>query len=143
MVETVSYDFFQEARYPVVWDYETRNGNFDPNDDIWYAHNTYYISSDYTIDEETLRIEPGTFVKFNDDTKISTSGMGKLIARGKPYLPIVFTHKNDEDNGEFIASGSFDTDSFEGLEIGDDSELEYCFIMWGGTGVKMTGWKRM
>jgi len=141
LVETLSHDFFQKAEYPVVWDYETSSGTMT-EDETWYANVTYYLSSDVTIgDESTLRIEPGTFVKFNDNTKLTVSGTGKLIARGKPGMQINFTSKHDNYNGEEIdgSSGNFAIGDYVGLEIGDDSEIEFCTILFAQTGLKVSG----
>ena len=141
LVETLDKSFFETASYPVTWDYSDVSGNFDPNDGHWYANATYYVSDDFEVDEAELRIEPGTFVKFAAGKKLFTSGTGKIIARGRPYLPIYFTSKDDNYNGETItgSDGSPSPGDWVGLEIGDDSEVEFCKIMCAETALKVSG----
>ena len=141
LVETLDESFFETASYPVTWDYVTTSGNFDPNDSPWYADATYYVSDDFEVDEEELRIEPGTFVKFATGKKLFTSGTGKIIARGEPYLPVYFTSKDDNDNGETIAGsdGSPGSGDWVGLQIDDDSEIEFCGIYFAETAIQVNG----
>ena len=83
---------------------------------MWYANKTYWVSSSLSIDAgKTLRIEPGTFVKINADQQISSGG-GKIIAKGTPYMRIVFTSASDDSNGESIPSG---TGPHAGVTIGE------------------------
>lgn len=101
LVESLENDFFDQAQYPVVWDYETRSGSLTGNN-IWYAKNTYYLSSVLQVIGGTLQIEPGTVVKFATGAKLSDINYyfsGKIVAQGKPYMPIVFTSMNDNNNG--------------------------------------------
>ena len=141
LVETLDHAFFQKATYPVIWDYETVSGNFDPDDGPWYANSTYYVSDDFEVDEGELRIEPGTFVKFNTGKKLFTSGTGKIIARGEPLLFIYFTSKNDDYNGEIIdsSSGTKAPGDWKGIEVGTGSELEYCRVYWAEKGLSIKG----
>ncbi|MBN2211443.1 MAG: hypothetical protein JW709_08630, partial [Sedimentisphaerales bacterium] len=140
LIETLAGDFFTSAQYPITWDYHTINGTFDPNE-IWYAKNTYYVSSDYTISDGYLSIEPGTIVKFADDKKLIAGSDGRIIAKGDPYLPIVFTSKHDNNKGETISgsSGSPARDDWNGLVVGDDSEIEFCRIYYADPGLDIQG----
>ncbi len=138
LIERLNHQFFQSAKYPVVWDYSTESDPID-SDTIWYARNTYYISSSVTVSGCELRIEPGTFVKFGGGG-LYTSGDGKIIARGKPYMNIVFTSMNDDSNGEFIqgSSGSPDRGDGGGIKLGDASEFEFCTVLYS-CGVDISG----
>ena len=140
LVESLDKEFFDKAEYPVIWDYQTINGYWDPNDNLWYANTTYYISSDLTVDEGELWIEPGAVIKFNEDTKLSTSGDGKIIARGKPYQDIIFTSKYDSCHGESVdTSKSPSKTDYIGLEIGKDSIIEHCIILHCEIGLRVKG----
>lgn len=137
LAESLGHDFFEQAEYPVTWDYQTVNGYWDPNDNVWYADTTYFISSDLTVDEGELWIEPGTFVKFDSNAKLKTNGAGKIIARGKPYKKIVFCGAGNPYNGETI-SGQTNW-NWDGLEVGNASELEHCYLFHADLGIKFTG----
>lgn len=141
LVETLEQTFFEQAQYPVVWDYHTVNGSWDPNDSVWYADTTYYISSDLTVDEGQLKIEPGTVVKFADNTSLKTSGSGKIIAQGQPYLPIVFTSMHDNGNGETITGSSGDPNNgdFDSVEVSIGSQYEFCRIQYAQRGLDVKG----
>ncbi len=141
LLETLDYDFLDSAAYPVVWDYENISGTWDPDDGVWHADATYYVSDDLEIDSGQLQIEPGTFVKFNTGKKLFTSGSGKIIARGEPYKRIYFVSKNDNANGEIISgsSGSPASGDWVGLEAGAESELEFCHIVHAQKGLVIKG----
>jgi hypothetical protein len=139
LVEALDHRSLREAVYPVVWDYSTVSGTLD-SDTVWYANTTYYVSADITVaDGKTLRIEPGTFVKFNSGTKLSCTGTGKIIARGKPYQKIVFTAKYDSYNGESLGSGSVTKGYYTGIELGVDSQFEFCTVLYASKGVLVKG----
>lgn len=125
LVEELDRKFFDDARYPVVWDYQIINQPLS-SDTIWYARNTYWISASMTVDTGiTLRIEPGTFVKINAGQSLS-SGSGIIIAQGKPHMRIVFTNANDSNNGESIPTG---TGPHSGVSIGNGSIFEFCTLI--------------
>ncbi|MBN2377464.1 MAG: right-handed parallel beta-helix repeat-containing protein [Sedimentisphaerales bacterium] len=137
LIETLDNSFFQEAKFPVTWDYVTRNGAIEEDED-WYADATYYVSSDITLTNGAkLRIEPGTIVKLNG-ADIDAGG-GELVAQGKPYEYIVFTSKNDNDFGDTISgsSGNPSSSDWDGLEIDEDSTVEFCKIAYAGIGITL------
>ena len=139
--ESLSYEYFAGAEYPVVWDYAVKpvTGVLE-SDTVWYARNTYHVTGDFDVDDYELRIEPGTFVKFADGKKLSIGGSGKIIARGKPHMNIVFTSENDNSNGETItgSSGTPARGDWAFIELDDDSEFEYCSVFFSD-GVDITG----
>jgi hypothetical protein len=137
LVESLEYGFFAGAEYPVVWDYSTVSGSLTV-DTVWYAQNTYYVSGDLTVDNCELRIEPGTFVKFADIKKLTTSNGGTIIARGKPYLNIVFTSEKDTANGEYISSGTVSKGKWGGIKLSKNSEFEFCSVFYSA-GVDIEG----
>ncbi len=141
LVETLDNSFLEDAVYPVVWDYSTEDTDLTA-DTIWYARNTYYISSNLTVDDCQLRIEPGTFVKFDSGIGLEVSGTGKIIARGNPYLPIVFTSVNDDDNGETItgeSSGSPFYGDYDGLHVDEGSQIEFCSFYYADRAIEVKG----
>ncbi|MBN2210440.1 MAG: right-handed parallel beta-helix repeat-containing protein, partial [Sedimentisphaerales bacterium] len=139
LIETLEGDFFEKASYPVTWDYHTINGVFDPCDNVWYAKNTYYVSSDFTVTDGELLIEPGTIVKFADDTQLIAGSDGRIIAKGDPYLPILFTSVHDNNNGEYISGGSPARDDWGGLVVDEGSEIEFCLIYYADPGLDIQG----
>jgi RHS repeat-associated protein len=156
LVESLGKDYFDKANYPVIWDYQTVGGNLDWNDGIWYANSTYYVSSNLYVGNTALLIEPGTVVKFNDDTRIEANyypGYSGLVAVGEPLLPIIFTSKHDNTCGSTI-SGSTGTPArgdYEGLYIvygsdyqsptipyalpTSDKSIEFCRIQYAQYGL--------
>lgn len=77
----------------------------------------YIITSMLGIPEGvTLTINPGTTLKFKDQTGISVADGGKVIAAGEPGNMITFT-KADLSNG-----------ICRGLHFNGQSEIEYCVI---------------
>ena len=134
LIETLDNSFLEDAVYPVVWDYFTRSGTLS-TDTVWYARNTYYVSNALTVDGCELRIEPGTFVKFADSmyTRLTTSNNGRIIARGKPHMNVVFTSVNDNGNGEVIgpySSGMPRRGDWLGIFLDDNSEFEFCSVLY-------------
>jgi hypothetical protein len=78
------------------------------------ADKHYLVSSSLAVPAgDTLRIEPGTTVKFNEGTGISSSG--KLIIKGTPEKPIILT--KEEGQGLWAGINSVDT-------------LEYCKLSY-------------
>ena len=145
LVERLDHRFFQGAAYPVVWDYSTVYGTLS-TDTVWYACNTYFVDPcglDVTVDNCELKIEPGAIVKMGAyGGRVRVSNGGRIIARGKPYLPIVFTSANDDENGESLggySSGYPQGGDYDGLVVEDGSQVEYCSFFYAGRAVEVEG----
>ncbi len=147
LVESLPYSYIADATGAVTLDYESQNGTID-EDETWTADATYYVTGDVVIGQDvTLTIEPGTVVKFAEDTSIKagiyeTESDAKIVAKGEPYSYIVFTSDTDDNCGEDLTPGestsgtsSYYTLALEVGRYGDvTSEIEYCkaaFGMWG------------
>ncbi|KPK75422.1 MAG: hypothetical protein AMJ79_11265, partial [Phycisphaerae bacterium SM23_30] len=145
LVESIEHAFLEHAAYPVVWDYETVHwGTCD--EEMWFADATYYVVYDYTVGSGgKLIIEPGTVVKFitcDDGPSInfclSVQGTGVIIAKGEPYMPIVFTSVFDNTNGEIISFSDLPSrEDHGGLEIGRGSVFEFCRVLYAYKGVSL------
>ncbi len=147
LVESLPHSYIADATGVVTLDYESQNGTMD-EDETWTADATYYVTGDVVIGAgKTLTIEPGTVVKFAEDTQINagiyeTESGAKVIAKGEAYNYIVFTSDTDDNCGEDLTPGesTSGTSSYYrvAVEVGyhgnDDSEIEYCkaaFGIWG------------
>ena len=120
----------------------------------WHSNGTYVISGTLTIPEgTTLRLEPGTVVKFaamtgtdgnSDQTGIVVQGT--LIAEGTQTQPIIFTSINDHSIGGATGSGipspgDWDAIRFESTSTG--SRLSRVVVKYGGyTGYFHWRWSR-
>ncbi len=147
LVESLPYSYIADATGAVTLDYESQNGTIDA-DETWTADATYYVTGNVVIGQDvTLTIEPGTVVKFAEDTQINagiyeTESGAKIVAKGEPYNYIVFTSDTDDNCGEDLTPGestsgtsSYYTLALEVGRYGDvTSEIEYCkaaFGLWG------------
>ncbi len=147
LVESLPYSYIADATGAVTLDYENQSGTID-EDETWTADATYYVTGDVVIGAgKTLTIEPGTVVKFAEDTQINagiyeTESGAKIVAKGEPYNYIVFTSDTDDNCGEDLTPGestsgtsSYYTLALEVGRYGDvTSEIEYCkaaFGLWG------------
>lgn len=102
--QEISYEF------TVIVNNVVKIGGMLTKDTILTADKHYLVYSDLAVPEGvTLTIEPGTTVKFNTNTGISSSG--KLIIKGTPEKPIKLTGNGDYWNG-----------------INSQDTLEYCKI---------------
>lgn len=134
LVESLDADYFEEATYPITWDYETVNGTIS-SDTVWHADATYYVSSTVTLGSGvTLRIEPGTIVKLGTSFPIPIdidATDGELIAQGTPYAYIIFTSWNDNTMGETIAGlNSPAIGDWSSLMISQNSTVQFCKIAY-------------
>ena len=71
--------------------------------------------------------------------KIKVTNGGRIIAKGEPYLPIVFTSGNDDMNGAiwWHSSGHPHPGDYKGLVVGDGSQVEYCSFLYAGQAVRL------
>lgn len=116
LVESLSYQFFQTAQLPVVWDYHEVSGSIT-QDEVWEAGTTYWVQGAILVDGATLRMEGGATVKFNPDVgAISLVNGGAVVADGEvladgegypfvgyrnvAYHYVVFTSADDNNCGE-------------------------------------------
>ena len=105
LIESLDNGFFEKAIYPVVWDYETISSGIDSNEtEVWFGGRTYYVTCDVNVAGKLI-IEPGAVVKFTTDAvegkvTLNADSGGKIIAKGEPYMPIIFTSANDYYSGE-------------------------------------------
>ncbi|MDO8304048.1 MAG: hypothetical protein Q7T18_12495, partial [Sedimentisphaerales bacterium] len=140
LVESMDANTLATASYPVTWDYRNVSGTITSNQD-WYADATYYVSANLTLGANvTLKIEPGTIVKFRAGVSaglnVNNVGGGKLIAKGEPYSYIVFTSARDPNFGEAIDSTAPAAGNWSGISnVGDGSGVEFCKIGYASTGV--------
>lgn len=74
---------------------ETISGILTENTTLYDGH-TYYVDGNLVVNEDvTLTIEPGARLEFAENKGLTS--LGKLIAKGTPEKPIVFTrHSRDE-----------------------------------------------
>jgi hypothetical protein len=143
LVESLPYAFLAEATGAVTIDYENRNGDID-EDETWRADATYYVSSDVSVaSSRTLTIEPGTVVKFAEDSAINLTASGAtIVAKGEPYRYIVMTSEEDDASGEDLTTGAGDPDAGDydaainiGSSASSDSAIEYCKIGYANTAI--------
>jgi len=138
LVESLGGEFLAGATYPLVWDYQTKSSTLSADED-WWAHNTYYVSSDLTLGVGVrLRIEPGTVVKFNNDPRARLDAAnGVLEAQGRPYDYIVFTSKNDDAHGETISgsTGVPALNDWSSLTVDETGTVRFCKILYAQTGL--------
>lgn len=116
-----------EAAYPLVWDY-TEEIDTDFGDDIWYADTTYFIMDDVDC-TGTLRIEPGTVVKFLPDATITENGLGTIQAVGKPYDYIYIASIHDDSVGEVYAGSQHTPQGYWAFECTGRSTFQFCKFM--------------
>jgi hypothetical protein len=117
--ETLSYRFFEDAQFPVVWDPVVVASSPITDHEVWSACLTYWLQQPIVVDGVTLRIEGGATVKFSPDAgPISLTNGGVVIADGEvvadgdayPYVGcrdaayhyITFTSADDDNCGEKI-----------------------------------------
>jgi hypothetical protein len=113
--QDISYNF------PIVVNNIVKIGGMLTKNMTLTADKHYLVSSNLAVPAgDTLRIEPGTTVKFNTNTCISSSG--RLIIKGTPEKPIILT-KEEGQSGYWgqISSQSWDS-------------LYYCKISYTGGG---------
>jgi hypothetical protein len=144
LVESIDYAYLDGATGAITVDYESINGDID-QDEIWTAHATYYVSGDVNIAAgKTLTIEPGTVVKFAQDSGIDVTASGaKIIAKGEPYAYIVFTSDTDDNAGEDLTPGESTSGERsyydQAIEIGADASadcrIEYCKVAFAVQGI--------
>jgi RHS repeat-associated protein len=138
LVESLDVSSLQTASYPLVWDYQTVSGPLTGNN-VWYANNTYYLSGSVTVaDGGTLTIEPGTVIKsYNYANNLTSTGTGKIVAVGKPLLPIIFTSKDDDSFGEVISGSDGSPMAYDGgsLCLRSGSEAQFCRMMYWDHGI--------
>ena len=94
----------------------------------WKSSNTYIVDGNISVDGATLTIEPGTVIKFKENSELdigySSSG-SSLIANGTSDNPITFTSVADNPS-----AGDWDY-----IYFGDgatNSSMSYCNISYGG-----------
>ena len=133
LIETLPHEYFEKSAYPVTWDYVTVSSSIQA-DEEWYADNTYYVSAAITINSGvTLRIEPGTIIKFADNGGELDVGSGILIASGKPYEYIIFTSENDDVVGDEISTSSGTPSAGDwNLTLSHSAVLDFCKIAYTG-----------
>lgn len=90
------------------------------------SDHVYYVSSSLGINEGvTLTIEPGTRLEFAEDAGLYS--FGKLVAKGLPGKPIIFTGHEGEGVWKGIYShapqGAHSHDKYEGIYTNNDSTL--------------------
>ncbi|MBU1064791.1 right-handed parallel beta-helix repeat-containing protein [bacterium] len=88
-----------------------------------------YVSGDVTVNSGiTLEIDPGVFVFFNDDTRLTINGT--LIAEGTAEDPIVFTSYNENP-----ASSNWYGIRFEDSSVDASCKVKYCDIKYAQYGI--------
>ena len=114
--------------------FDTRNGE---NTIItWEANSTHYVDGKFKVLEgETLIIEPGVTIKFSyagamEGNPHTFRVYGKLIARGTPDNPILFT-----SNATNPAPYDWDKVKFH-KQADPDSIMEHCIIEYSTQGVQ-------
>ncbi|MCF6271437.1 MAG: T9SS type A sorting domain-containing protein [Melioribacteraceae bacterium] len=117
------------------------NSNITTN--TTWSSGTYLINSNISVSTGiTLTIEAGTFVKFENNTRLTV--FGYLNATGTDGVRVFFTSKNDNSVGETVttSSGSPNKGDWNGIYLyGSNTpegvgNFDYCTIKYGGgTGV--------
>jgi parallel beta-helix repeat protein len=88
-----------------------------------------HVSGDVTVNSGvTLEIDPGVFVFFDDDTRLTISGT--LIAEGTAEDPIVFTSYSENP-----AKGAWYSIRFEDSSVDASCILKYCDIKYAQYGI--------
>jgi len=145
LVEQVPYAWLAAATYPVTLDPTTKSDEIDT--ETWTADATYHVTGTVTVGEsKTLTIEPGTVIKFADDTSIDvTESEAKIVAAGEPFRYIVFTSEEDDESGEDLTEGRTGTpaagDYADAIVIGadasDECEIAYCKIGYASDAIEI------
>ncbi|MCI5123180.1 MAG: right-handed parallel beta-helix repeat-containing protein [Candidatus Electrothrix sp. AR5] len=100
-------------------------------DAVWHKLDAPYIVKTITIGSRqgaTLTIEPGTQLRLEERAAIEIGALnspGRLIARGMPDAPILFT-----SNQNLKTKGWWHHIRFNKQSV--DNQLEYCIIEYGG-----------
>ena len=107
----------------------------------------YYVTDDITVNQGvTMTVDPGVVVKFEDDYYTPDLYiMGRLVANGTPFEPIVFTsYRDDARGGDSNADGSTSPQAQDwgGIYLTKDSsglspsELRHVIITYAGEDTK-------
>ncbi len=136
LVESIAFRFFEEARYPVVWDYVNFCGQYQGGD-AWDPRYTYRITGNLYV-SGTLTILPGTTVKLDPYVSIYINAGGKIVAKGEPYSYITFTRTRNNECGEPISVPP-DLPFMTAIDLAAgssaDSVIQYCKIGNGICGI--------
>ena len=102
----------------------------------WKADYTYYVTTDCHVNA-ALTIEPGTIIKFSDDSWLGSRDNGKILANGTEEKPIIFTSEWDKTVGINVYKGTNlpEAGLWEGIssEGASGSSFEYCEIRYAGS----------
>jgi len=109
LLEWIPWENLSKMTFPVTIDYIQRT-NSSVGNKVWDRHKTWWVSSEYTINNgDDLVIEPGTVVKIGNtstsNVRIKVQSGGRVIAVGEPYDPIFITSYADDGYGEDIDTG--------------------------------------
>ena len=105
-----------------------------------WANKVYWIKNSITVTSgDTLRILPGTVIKFASSARLTISGMIKAVGNSSSY--VVFTSDRDDTHGGDTNGDSTATLPAPGnwdmlyLPSGQNSnsELNYCIFRFGGS----------
>jgi hypothetical protein len=120
--QDVSYEF------SIVVSNIVKIGGLIGSDITLTADKNYLVSANLGIPEGvTLTIEPGTTLRFANNTSLSSQG--NLIIQGTPQKPIVLTSMNaDEYWGSIISSNPIEYCIIENSTTKGDLELRNCII---------------
>lgn len=99
-IRVASYSPYSEPGF--VLDYTTVTGtsNFTFNGD-----ETYYVNSSISL-SGTTTFQGGSIIKYAQGTSIQLNISGGVVFETAPYLPVIFTAKDDNTVGEKISGSS-------------------------------------
>ncbi len=113
-------------------------------DTTWTDDNIYVIDNSIQI-TATLTIQPGTTVKFSDQTNFQVGTGGKIVADGQTAsTPIVFTSLLDDKHGEDANGDGAATAPAPGdwgyIQVkACGSVFNHCLFMYGGAHMPYSG----
>lgn len=102
----------------------------------WTSDNIYIIKGSKVWVNNTLTIEPGTIIKFEEGKYLEVQQSGTIIADGKEDKPIIFTSIKDDrgcdNNGDGSASSPHPAD-WSRILVGTKGNIfNYCEFYYGG-----------
>jgi len=94
-----------------------------------WTENFIHVTGDVTVnDGVTLEIDPGVFVLFDEDTRLTVNGT--LIAEGTDEDPIIFTSYNESPS-----SSDWYGIRFEDSSVDASCKVKYCDIKYAQYGI--------